>query len=245
MRSLCPAGITQKMSKQSRRTVLITRPRPQAEQFAKAIEEARPGLFSCIIAPLLTIEILKKPVDLVGVDALIFTSANGVRAFLENSTRRDIPALCAGKAAYIVARKAQINATLQGPTAGELRDTLLAGSQDGRSFLHITGNHQAIDLTGSLGNAGISAEKLVLYDQLRQPLPPDVAALLAAGGIHAVPLFSPRTAKIFAELCSSMNLPPDLALVCISSAAAQQVEKLGLALTIADNPTQSAMIDAL
>src|SRR5579885_1709266 len=82
--------------------VLITRPREEAE--ALAAELVARG-FECLVEPLLDIRpaaTAAMPLD--GVQALLFTSANGVRAYAAREGRRDLPVFAVGDRTAEVAR---------------------------------------------------------------------------------------------------------------------------------------------
>src|SRR5258708_3879003 len=83
---------------------LITRPLEDAKPLADLLQARS---VDCVVEPLL--EIVAKPdaeVDLDGVQALLFTSANGVRAFAAHSTRRDLKVLTVGDGSADAARAA-------------------------------------------------------------------------------------------------------------------------------------------
>src|SRR4051794_10180748 len=87
-------------------TVLITRPEEDARPLAEAL--ASRGV-ATVIEPLLAIRPLPGAAadlarDLDGVQALLFTSATGARAFAELSPRRDIGVLAVGDATAAAAR---------------------------------------------------------------------------------------------------------------------------------------------
>ena len=87
-------------------TALITRPEEDARPLAEAL--AARGV-ATVIEPLLAIRPLPEAAadlakDLEGVQALLFTSANGARAFAELSPRRDIGVLAVGDATASAAR---------------------------------------------------------------------------------------------------------------------------------------------
>jgi hypothetical protein len=87
-------------------TALITRPEEDARPLAEAL--AARGV-ATVIEPLLAIRPLPEAAsdlakDLAGVQALLFTSANGARAFAELSPRRDIGVLAVGDATASAAR---------------------------------------------------------------------------------------------------------------------------------------------
>jgi len=76
--------------------VLITRPREDAAPLAARL--AAKGIDS-LIEPLLLIHLLPgAPLDLAGLQGLLVTSANGVRAFAARQPDRDIPVYAVGDA---------------------------------------------------------------------------------------------------------------------------------------------------
>src|SRR4029434_1828997 len=84
--------------------ILITRPIEDARPLADALEER--GI-EVLIEPLLEIRHLEDAeIDLDGVQTLLFTSANGVRAFAALSPRRDLKAFTVGDGSAEAARQA-------------------------------------------------------------------------------------------------------------------------------------------
>src|SRR5512147_1864047 len=82
---------------------LITRPQDDAKPLAAAL--AAKGI-DCTIEPLLQIvPIEDTTINLDGVQALLFTSANGVRAFAAKSARRDLKVLAIGEGSAAAARE--------------------------------------------------------------------------------------------------------------------------------------------
>ena len=78
--------------------VLVTRPRPDAEAFAEAL--ATRG-HEALIEPLLEITLAEAsalPLELDAFQALLVTSANGLRAFAALPERRALPAFPPGPA---------------------------------------------------------------------------------------------------------------------------------------------------
>ena len=73
--------------------LLITRPQPDADELAAELE--RRG-HRCLVAPLMTIVPTVSDLPLGGVQALLLTSRNGVRALAAASARRDVPVLAVG-----------------------------------------------------------------------------------------------------------------------------------------------------
>src|SRR5689334_18038281 len=83
---------------------LVTRPRAEAEALAAAL--AARGI-EAMIEPLLEIEYRQDGVlDLAGVQAILCTSANGVRALARLSDARALPVFTVGEASAVAARMA-------------------------------------------------------------------------------------------------------------------------------------------
>jgi uroporphyrinogen-III synthase len=230
------------------RTLILTRPRPQAEAFAAALEARLPGRFRPVIAPLMTIAPVAGPIELAGVAALVFTSANGVEQFAARTTERTLPAFCVGAMTAEAARRAGLAArsadgdveALAGLIATALRPA------DG-PLLHVRGRHAAGDLAGRLGAAGFETRAAEIYDQRPCPIDGEARALLAAGGADAVAVFSPRSAALFAGLAASAGWSLAAATaVALSAAAAAPLEGLGFGRRVtAAEPTRAGMIAVL
>ena len=180
---------------------LVTRPLPDAGRTADAL--AARGV-TALVEPMLRIEFLPPPaLDLGDVQALLFTSANGVRAFAAASPERGLPAFAAGDA---TAREARAAGFLRiESAAGGARE--LAGLAAARctppagALLHASGEAIAGNLAGGLAAAGFVVRREVLYRALAvRALSPALAGELAAARLRLALFFSPRTAAVFARL---------------------------------------------
>ena len=109
-------------------------------------------------------------------------------------------------------------------------------------LLHVRGRHAAGDLVGALAARGIPVKAAELYDQVPQPLSPDARALFAAGAAAVVPLFSPRTARIFARETADLDLSA-VTVVGLSAAVVAPVEAGRRIVT--RSPGRDGMIEAL
>jgi uroporphyrinogen-III synthase len=174
------------------RTLLLTRPQAQSHAFAALLAAALPGRFRPVVSPLIEIVPLPAPLDLAGLQGLLFTSANGVEQFAARTPDRSLPAWCVGDMTAAAALSAD------GDVAGLATLVAAAHRPNSGAFLHVRGAHAAGDLTGLLAAAGVPARAAAIYDQAPQPLTAEARALLAAGGVHVIPLFSPRTARLLA-----------------------------------------------
>ena len=103
----------------------------------------------------------------------------------------------------------------------------LCAARPRRPLVHMCGAHVVTDLAGRLRTAGLVARAQVCYDQNAQPLNDAARACLCADGAVVVPLFSPRSARLFAAEWSGMAAPrAALHMVAISRAAADGAASL-------------------
>lgn len=190
------------------RALILTRPAAQSAAFAAELERRLPGRFApVLVAPLLEIAPVGGAVDLAGIAGLLFTSANGVEAFAAASAERGLPALCVGEMTAAAARAQGFAAHSADGDVTALAALAAAWWRPGSgALLHVRGRHAAGDLVGALAARGIPARAAELYDQRPQPLSAGARRLIAAGGEVVVPLFSPRTARVFAREAAGLDL---------------------------------------
>ncbi len=188
--------------------VLITRPREDALPLARAL--AARGM-EAVLAPMLTItpvaQAARRLADqLAGVQALLFTSANGVRAFAAASPRRELAVFAVGDATAAAARLADFRSVSN--AGGDVQDltelvSARVSPQHG-ALLHAAGTEVAGDLAGQLGQRGFTVHRARLYDAIpASSLEPETAAALRRGDVGAALFFSPRTALSFVRLAAA------------------------------------------
>ena len=223
--------------------LLVTRPREAGARFCEACAP-RLAPIEPILAPVLEIVPRTAPIDLAGVRGLIFTSENGVRAFVAAHARRDLPAWCVGAQTAAAARAAGIAAHEAGGDAASLL-RLLRAERPAGPLLHLRGAHAAADLAEPLCAGGIPTRAAILYDQEERPLGPQAQAALAGARPVLLPLFSPRSAALLAGAAQSACAP--LHPVAISAAAARQwqARRPRDAIRTAVRPDAGAICDAL
>ncbi|GIK98623.1 MAG: hypothetical protein BroJett029_28320 [Alphaproteobacteria bacterium] len=180
---------------------LITRPEEDAAPLAQALEDR--GV-EVTVEPLLAIRpVAGAAIDLDGVQTLIFTSSNGVRAFAALSERRDIDVLTVGDATAEAARAAGFaRVESAGGDVGDLARLIRERADPAKGALfHAAGSVVAGDLAGQLAEAGYDFRRAVLYEaKPAEALSPGVVEALADRGFDLVLFFSPRTAATFVEL---------------------------------------------
>jgi uroporphyrinogen-III synthase len=224
--------------------VLLTRPAEDSRAIARILEAE--GV-TCLVWPLTRIAPAAALAVPPGIQALLFTSANGVRAFAALSGRRDLPALCVGEATAEAAREAGFGEVRSAGGDARALAGLARETGFGR-FLHLRGRDAAGDLAGSLRACGREVAEAVVYEAREGgPAPAAVAEALARGTIDLVTVWSPRHAAILARRLAQM--PARLTatdLLAISPAAALPLEGAGFRRAIvARAPGRAAMLEAL
>ena len=227
--------------------ILVTRPSEDATRLA--VRLAAMGV-EAIAAPLLDIRNIDgAALDLRGVQAILFTSANGVRAFIARSEERTIPALCVGDA---TAREAKDEGfvTVKSATGdvAALADLVKAACDPkGGALLHPAGSKVAGDLAGRLQAQGFSYRREVMYEAVKtDALPVEAHQALTAGKVDGVLFYSPRTGAAFAKLVRGAGLEGALGNVtayCLSDAVKDKIKDLEwAAIKVAKTPDQKTLL---
>ncbi len=230
-------------------TVWIPRPWEDAQALASELETY--GIQS-LIAPVLTISIRDADVPLDGVGAMLFTSANGVRAFAKQNARRNLTVYAVGENTAAEARTAGFgDVHVAGGDVDKLADYIIwhRKPEDG-TLLHVAASERAGDLAGLLEEGGFAVDRRVLYDaEPAENLPGNVAEALDAGAVDAVVLFSPRTARIVCDLLAKAgrrDAAPALSALCLSANVAEVAKTLDWReIVIADAPDRGSLLQAV
>ena len=227
--------------------LLLTRPAADSEALAALLKAQG---HTAMIEPMLEVKPLEiEPPPLDGVTGLLFTSANGVRAFAAKSDRRDIAAYAVGDRTAAAAREAGFTRVESAEGDVEALASLverLHKPEDG-TLLHISGAVRAGNLAGVLSAKGYKVEHVALYEAVAaMELTAPTRVALASGGLDGVLLFSPRTAKHFVQLIQAANLTDQAARLqawCLSRAVADALAPLPLAASnVAPEPIQASLL---
>ncbi len=230
--------------------LLVTRPKEDAEALTATLGER--GI-ETVVAPMMTVSDVAGPdPDLTGVQALLITSTNGIRAFAGRSPNRDIAVCAVGDASARAARAAGFTDVKSASGDVEALTALVIAERDpdNGALLHIAGTHVAGDLQGALEVAGFEIRRQILYEaRAIDALNPELKEALESGAIDGVLLFSPRTAGHFAELVMDAGLSEscrDLIAYCLSPAVAEKAQSLAWRdVVVATEPSQEALLRAL
>ena len=229
---------------------LVTRPREDSQPVAALLRQR--GL-EVVVEPLLEIVPLDDVVlDLDGVQGVLATSANGIRALARRHPDRALPVWAVGDASARAARElgyAQVESA--GGDVASLADLVKARiDPEGGALVHAAAAKLAGDLGGALAASGYTVRRVVLYEARQAgTLSDSLKAELSADSLDLALFFSPRTAATFARLATAAGLGPRCGRVtafALSPAVAQELAALPWrAVIAAATPTQAALLAAL
>ncbi|MEM7429587.1 MAG: uroporphyrinogen-III synthase [Pseudomonadota bacterium] len=191
--------------------------------------------------------------------AVLVTSANGIRALQKNDGFQnllDVPVLTVGPASSAAAQNAgfrrveSANGDLSALTA-LARETL---SPANGPLLYPSGIRISGDLQCQMEQSGFACTRVPLYAAIAaQTLPMAAANLIRSGAASGVLLYSPRTAKTWANCVEAGKLSPglqDTVHWCLSAAVGAALSNAwpGRAvppLAIPPEPNETSMIEAI
>jgi uroporphyrinogen-III synthase len=227
----------------SPKKVWITRAQPGADATAARVRALGHEPF---VAPLLAVERRPPgPVDLAGVGALAFTSANGVAAFCETVADRSLPVFAVGAATASAARASGFRRVLSadGDVAALAEGIVARRGELGGAVLHPGAAEPAGDLVGALEARGIEARRLVLYDTAPTTLTGEQAAALP--GLDIALVHSPKAARVLADLARDAPLPR-LRVLGISKAALKPLARSPVGARVyAPFPLEAALLNLI
>lgn len=223
-------------------SLLLTRPRPQAERFAEACRAVL-GPIDVVISPLLRIETRDEVVDLGGFAGVVLSSENGVRALARLADVAGVSAWCVGDRTADMANALGMRAVSAGGDADDLVRLVTRVRPEGALF-YAHGAEVRGNVAGRLADAGLRVQSRVVYDQVAAEFTDQARALLTAEGDVILPLFSPRTAQLAGK--GAIGARARLAVVALSEAVAAgwggpDTESF----TVAARPDAPHMIEAI
>ena len=229
---------------------LLSRPREESQSLAAALAVRDVGT---VIEPMMEVQYCVAPaLDLATVQAILCTSANGVRALARVTGERGRPLLAVGEATASRARAEGFTSVASADGAVTDLVRLAAARlrpQNGR-LLQVAGNVVAGDLVGALRAHGFVIERRVLYEA-RPVERLSTAALSALRGrtIDFALFFSPRTAAIFVRLAGIAGVAGCCrTITSLAISAAADAVLTGLPWRdrrVAERPNQPALLDTL
>lgn len=229
------------------RSVLITRPEVDAKEIAALVEEKN---YQVVCEPFLEVIYHKTSLpDLSTYGGLVFTSANAVRAFCQNSAERDLAVFTVGDYTALEAKAAGFEKISSASGNIDDLEALLSQSPSDMPYLYIRGEHISKKL--EINDPKITIEEAVLYyTEKKQDISAQSLALLAEGAFSHVLFFSARTAEGFIDIVQSQDglfegLKSSKAL-CLGASMVECLTVLPWAdVQVASHPTRQGMLALL
>jgi uroporphyrinogen-III synthase len=203
-------------------------------------------------APVLSARDVSAIFDPDGVQALLFTSVNGVRAFARQARARAAPALCVGEATAQAARDAGFGDVRSADGDAETLAAFAARTLEptGGRVVHVSGADISLDLAAALRESGYASERCIVYETApASALPADIVQRLASApaGIDLVLLHSRRAAQVFCAL--AQNAAPDATQTLIAACLSPRVAEGAAAaawrdVVVAPAPLEDALLAA-
>lgn len=230
--------------------VLVTRPREDAERTAARLQSHGHEVF---IAPLLDIRFRTgAQISLEEVQAILVTSANGIRALAARTPRRDLPVFTVGPQSAEAARVLGFaDVKSADGDAAALAEVVKSWARPGDGALfHARGTETRGRLAEALTAAGFTVRSEVLYEAVAaNALSAPTHEVLRAGAIEGILLYSPRTARLFRDVVAKAGLDAACSTIdalCISAATAAALGDLPFrSVRVADTPNEAGMLALL
>jgi uroporphyrinogen-III synthase len=225
--------------------ILVTRPLEDGKEIARRLAERG---HHALLAPLMTPRFHEGPEpDLKGVQAILATSANGIRAFVRRTPRRDFSIFAVGPQTAEEARKAgftEVRNADGDAKALALAATLWAAKKG--LLLHVCGEDAPGTLAENLALRGFKVRRCPLYAiEAATTLPEEARSALEQRALDGAMFFSPKSARIFGVLADGLPTG-NLTAYCISPATAQALSPMPFAqVAVAARPNQTAMLALL
>ncbi|MCA8869537.1 MAG: uroporphyrinogen-III synthase [Rhodobacteraceae bacterium] len=227
-------------------TIILTRPKAQADVYARQLKAEFGDAIEVIIAPLLTIRQVAAEFEPGNVSYLMFTSINAVESFAAQFERRDIPCLCVGNRTAETARSHGLLAESADGAADDLL-RLAKSRMSGKSgHLHyMRGRQVASDLTTILSQSGFTIHQSIVYEQVGISLSDQTKSALTGDKRIFVPLFSPLTARRLMTETTGLVMPNATA-IAISDNAAKLLEPSRFSsVRVARQPTAESITEEI
>ncbi len=223
--------------------LLLTRPKAQGLRFAKQLRAGLGQTFQITYSPLIQPVFLHPPLSKTQYHAVVLTSETAAMA-AESYDGLPKLAYCVGDQTARAARRAGfVTQSAAGDAEALIR--MILQTFPNQPLLHMCGTDTRGDVAEKLKKAGIETHTLIVYRQ--DPAPLTKAAKHILEGIRPVivPLFSPRTAQIFAAQAEPIATAP-LYVVGLSAAVMDAVGALPcVGFETATDPNAEAMIAAV
>lgn len=232
--------------------ILITRPEPDATVLSLRLQSMGHAV---IKLPLMQIAFTHPaPLPLAGVQALVATSRNGLRALAANPSfaqARHLPVVCVGTATADLARQQGFKTVFTGQQSAQSLPALIAShfNPTAGPLIHLAGRHLARNTGVELARFNFELQQPLMYEsRALAAIPAEILATFRSKPPDAVMLLSPRTAEIFAKLVKSHDLRPMITTMicfCLSQNIAKALEGLETRIEVCKTARLDDLIDMM
>jgi len=195
-----------------------------------------------ICVPVLEVRRMRCAAMPAGVDAIVFTSRNGVGSLPALAEHLDVPVFTVGDGTAEAAREAGYRAVRSAEgDVSDLQALVAASLSAPASIVHFCARHTAGDLKGFLEKLGHQVTRRIVYSSVPASSPEGVGSVLLpmVGGIV---VHSPRGAENVARALESTRWSG--AIWCISEACAVHFAAIpDLEIHVAARPSEKALIE--
>ena len=233
------------------RSLLLIRPIEQSrdleETLRTSLDPDHPPLRT-VYSPLVRIEPLQVPINTVGMDGVVFTSANAVREFSQRVADRRFTAFCVGprtREAAIQAGYVRVRIPDGAGNAAALATLVeMDWRRGGGPYLYVRGQPVATNLAGLLSARSVPVKEIVIYRQAVVPLRGSAQKVVAQAAT-CVPVYSANAARrLIAELAGLE--PYDMVCPCIGDTAGRILAgQPGIRPVVAGRPSGDAMTELI
>lgn len=225
--------------------ILVTRPLEDGKEIAARLQARG---HQPLLAPLLEPRFHDgAELPLSDIQAILLTSANGVRALVRRTPRRDLPVFAVGPQTAEEARRCGFTTVKNADgDARALAEATTRWAAKTDILLHVCGEDAPGTLADDLSDRGFEVRRAVLYAIAPATrLSAEAEAALRNRELDGALFFSPKSARLFGALAD--GLPTDnLIAFCISPVTAQALSPSAFArLAVAEKPNQDALLALL
>lgn len=234
---------------------LITRPILDSRPLAEKLTEKG---YKVTVEPMLEIKFRDESINELekalkkSPQAILATSANGIRALSKLSKRRDFNIITVGDATRHIALKLGFNNTKSagGDVTGMYRYVMRNLKPVDGNIVHLSGSQIAGDIKTMLEREGFSVKRIILYDaEPVEKFSKKLKKELKEDEIDVALFFSTRTLRTFIEIAEKEGLINHFAKIkafCLSKRIADEATKMKWAkIHTAKLPTSASLLSLI
>jgi uroporphyrinogen-III synthase len=216
---------------------LITRPKGLQTKYISQIKEL--GFEKIYWESLITIDPIAVSQNSLGTaDVFVVTSQQAIPIISQCIINKEIPIWCVGKTTAAVAQVHGFTHIFTGMAnnGAALLDGLITFLEENfqknnSRIIHFSGDVIRVDITEELRKRGyLKAERIVVYQTTKsEAFSLETTLALQENKVDCAFFYSPRTSRLFEELCYKHNLVNSCRFItafCLSSAVAEGLERL-------------------